>query len=80
MESPDIPEVLRRFAHGKFPNSEHDVTYYLGRETLLTSGTSKLATWRKKVFSLMSRNAQPATAFFNIPPIRVVELGTQVQL
>jgi KUP system potassium uptake protein len=80
MESPDVPGVLRRFARGQFPNGEHDVTYYLGRETLLTTGSSKLAVWRKKIFSLMSRNAQPATAFFNIPPNRVVELGTQVQL
>jgi KUP system potassium uptake protein len=80
MESPDVPAVLRNFARGAFPNGEHDVTYYLGRETLLTSGSSKLAVWRKRIFSLMSRNAQPATAFFNIPPNRVVELGTQVQL
>jgi KUP system potassium uptake protein len=80
MESPDVPELLRRCAAGAFPIGEHDVTYYLGRETLLTTGSSKLATWRKRVFSLMSRNAQSATAFFNIPPNRVVELGTQVQL
>jgi KUP system potassium uptake protein len=80
MESPDVPGVLRRFSMGKFPNGDHDVTYYLGRETLLTSGTSKLAVWRKRIFALMSRNAQTATAFFNIPPNRVVELGTQVQL
>jgi KUP system potassium uptake protein len=80
MESPDVPGVLRRCAMGKFPHGEHEVTYYLGRETLLTSGTSKLAVWRKRIFALMSRNAQTATAFFNIPPNRVVELGTQVQL
>jgi KUP system potassium uptake protein len=80
MESPDVPDVLRRFAKGSFPIGEHDITYYLGRETLLTTGTSKLATWRKRIFALLSRNAQPATAFFNIPPNRVVELGTQVQL
>jgi KUP system potassium uptake protein len=80
MESPDVPDVLRRFARGAFPNGEHDVTYYLGRETLLTTGVSRLAVWRKRLFALMSRNAQPATAFFNLPPNRVVELGTQVQL
>jgi KUP system potassium uptake protein len=56
------------------------VTYYLGRETLLTTGRSKLAVWQKSLFALMARNAQPATAFFNIPPNRVVELGTQVEL
>ena len=79
MESPNVPELLKRTG-GHFPVGEHEVTYYLGRETLLTTGTSTLATWRKRIFSLMSRNAQPATAFFNIPPNRVVELGTQVQL
>jgi KUP system potassium uptake protein len=35
--------------------------------------------WRKKLFILMSRNAQPATAFFGLPPNRVVELGAQLQ-
>ena len=79
MESPDVPSLLTR-AGDHFPVGEHAMTYYLGRETLLTDGTSTLATWRKRIFSLMSRNAQPATAFFNIPPNRVVELGTQVQL
>ena len=80
MESPNVPEVLQRSGLGTFPIGEHEVTYYLGRETLLTTGTSKLATWRKRVFWVMSRNAQPATTFFNLPPNRVVELGTQVQL
>ena len=79
MESPNVPELLKRTG-GQFPIGEHELTYYLGRETLLTTGSSTLATWRKRIFSLMSRNAQPATAFFNIPPNRVVELGTQVQL
>ena len=79
MESPNVPDLLGRTG-GQFPIGEHELTYYLGRETLLTSGPSNLATWRKRIFSLMSRNAQPATAFFEIPPNRVVELGTQVQL
>ncbi len=80
MESPNVPDILSRCGKEAFPIGEHEVTYYLGRETLLTTGTSRLATWRKRIFALMSRNAQPATAFFNIPPNRVVELGTQVQL
>jgi KUP system potassium uptake protein len=81
MESPNVPEVLQRAGKSVgFAVGDHEVSYYLGRETLLTNGPSKLATWRKRIFALMSRNAQPATAFFNIPPNRVVELGTQVQL
>lgn len=79
MESPNVPALLEQ-CHGSFPIGQQDVTYYLGRETLLVAGPSTLATWRKRLFALMSRNAQSATAFFNIPPNRVVELGTQVQL
>jgi KUP system potassium uptake protein len=38
-----------------------------------------MARWRKKLFIFMARNAQSATAFFGIPPNRVVELGAQIQ-
>ena len=39
----------------------------------------RMARWRKKLFIVMSRNAQSATAFFSLPPNRVVELGAQIQ-
>jgi KUP system potassium uptake protein len=32
------------------------------------------------VFAFLARNAQPATAFFGIPPTRVVEIGVQIEL
>jgi len=38
-----------------------------------------MARWRKKLFIFMARNAQSATAFFGLPPNRVVELGAQIQ-
>jgi KUP system potassium uptake protein len=36
--------------------------------------------WRKKLFVVMTRNARSATAFFGLPPNRVVELGAQIQI
>ena len=36
--------------------------------------------WRERLFVLMSRNAVRATAFFKLPPDRVVELGVQVEI
>ncbi len=80
MESPSVPDVLRRCGQGMFPVEPAEVSYYLGRENLLTTGPAKLASWRKRLFAVMARNAQSATAFFDIPPNRVVELGAQVQL
>jgi KUP system potassium uptake protein len=41
--------------------------------------TLSMARWRKRLFVIMARNAQSATAFFGLPPNRVVELGAQIQ-
>ena len=41
--------------------------------------TRVMGNWRKKLFIFMTRNAQSATAFFGLPPNRVVELGAQIQ-
>jgi len=39
-----------------------------------------MAIWREKLFVFMARNAVRATAFFRLPPERVVELGVQVEI
>jgi len=55
-------------------------TFFLGKETLLTGGKSKMMKWRKSLFAFMSRNAGNPTSYFGIPANRVVELGTQIEL
>jgi KUP system potassium uptake protein len=57
-----------------------EVTYFLGRETLIVTPRRGMAVWREKLFVVMARNAVRATAFFRLPPERVVELGVQVEL
>jgi KUP system potassium uptake protein len=80
METPNVPRVLKR-AHDQGLNAVPSTTsYFLGRETLLTSGSSKMPRWRKVLFALVSRNALSATSYFGLPPGRVVELGMQVDL
>ena len=69
-----------------------ETSFYLGRETLIATragaksgaasdgaGFGRMSLWRKKLFILMTRNARSATAFFSLPPNRVVELGAQIQ-
>ncbi|MGH6691059.1 MAG: KUP/HAK/KT family potassium transporter [Gammaproteobacteria bacterium] len=51
-----------------------------GRETLIVTKRRGMAAWREKLFVLMARNAVRATAFFRVPPERVVELGVQVEM
>ncbi len=80
-ETPDVPAALKtrlpehiRFQPGK-------ATYFLGSETY---GVGKNATFidriRLSLFAMMARNASPATAYFQLPPGRVVELGAQITL
>lgn len=79
-EDPDIPALLERcqMEGGRFKVME--TTFFLGRETLIATKKKGMALWREKLFALMSRNSQRATAFFRIPPNRVVELGAQIEL
>jgi KUP system potassium uptake protein len=80
MQQPAVPRILTRSAALGLQTSESDTTYYLGRQTLLTTGKGRMSTWRKKLFSFLSRNARPPTDFFQLPPNRVVELGLQIEV
>ena len=81
MEEPNIPKVLEAAAGKQLPRIDpHDITYFLGRETIISTSRRGMARWREKLFALMARNATTATAYFGIPPGRVVELGEQIEL
>jgi KUP system potassium uptake protein len=67
-EQPALPPVLSAHAER------------LGRETPVPTTRPHLALWREKLFIIMTRNAVSASDYFQIPPGRVVELGTQVEL
>jgi KUP system potassium uptake protein len=80
MEDPDVPAALTAARMHGLVIDEADVIYFLGRETLIATKAPGMALWRERLFVLMARNAVRATAFFRLPPERVVELGVQVEL
>jgi KUP system potassium uptake protein len=80
IEDPDIPVALLRLSELGVPIDPDDVTFFLGRETIVVTRHPGMATWREHLFVLMARNAVRATAFFKLPPERVVELGVQVRM
>jgi len=80
MEDPDVPAALLTACEHGLVIDEADVTFFLGRETLIATGAPGMARWREYLFVLIARNAGRATAFFRLPPERVVELGVQVEL
>ena len=85
METADVKEVLQRCRDSGIAARPLDTSYYLGREQLIPrrgpwkKGGLSMSIFRKKLFAVMSRNARSATEYFQLPPNRVVELGTQME-
>jgi KUP system potassium uptake protein len=96
MESPDVPALLTLMGETNVPGAPGHVfltqtSFFLGRETLIATPRAKqpkrlpgdprpMSYWRRRLFIIMTRNARTATAFFGLPPNRVVELGAQIQI
>ncbi len=80
MEKPDVPSIMGLASRLGLKVDPAVTTFYMGRETLLTSGNSRMAGWRKELFSFLARNAQTPMAYFGIPPNRVIEIGAQIEL
>jgi KUP system potassium uptake protein len=80
MQTPNIFEILESAKRHGFEYRFEDITFFLGRETILPSHHPGMTIWRERVFAFMLRNAQRATAFFQIPPDQVIEVGMQVEI
>lgn len=80
MDEPNAVEVLSHMRGRGVDFPLEDTTFFLGRERLISTTRPGMSPWREKLFAYMSRNAQQATSYFRIPPDRVIEVGSQIEL
>jgi len=80
METPQVPEVMQRAAELGLQTQRGRTSYFLGRETFVSTGRSELPAWRRILFLFLARNARSPTEYFSIPPNEVVELGAQLEV
>jgi KUP system potassium uptake protein len=80
MEQPDVPAALRACRPHGIAYDEMETSFFLGRETLVPAGRSRLGSWRRDFFISLSHSASATKAFFRIPPNRAIELGNQIQV
>ncbi|MGN6191408.1 MAG: potassium transporter Kup [Rhodanobacteraceae bacterium] len=83
MQYPTIYDGLRLACdQGKLPGIDlTDVTYYIGRETIIPSDqVAGMWVWRESVFAFLQRNAERTAAFFGVPTGQVVEFGTEIEI
>jgi KUP system potassium uptake protein len=80
-EDPNIPLAMSQCTREGLSFDMMDTTFFLSRETIVADVRRPgMALWRDKLFAFLSRNAMPATAFFQIPGNRLIELGAQVEI
>jgi KUP system potassium uptake protein len=80
MESRSVPSLLAEAEAEGLPYRPAETIYVLGQKNILVTGRSGLARWRKRLYSLMARNARPAVYHFGLPPGRVIEIGEQLEI
>jgi KUP system potassium uptake protein len=80
MESPSVPKIFehckRRDLNVNFPAT----SFFLSRRSLKPTSKTPMPRWQEWLFIKLARQADDATEYFQIPPDRVVEVGTQIQV
>ena len=80
MQSVSLADIIAECTRCGLPMSDEATTFYVSREHVRPTGPATLARWRKKIFIFLQRNAPSMQDFFDLPPRRVVELGTTIDI
>jgi KUP system potassium uptake protein len=80
MEQPNVPKALAICRKLGWKFDIMTTSFFLSRRTLKRSSHSGMPLWQDRLFIMLARNASNATAYFQIPTGRVVEIGTQVTI
>jgi KUP system potassium uptake protein len=75
METPQVREDLVR--SGALVPGADKASFFIGRNNYAFSADVGMPIWQDVLFIALHRNSADPTDYFNIPPNRVIELGTQ---
>jgi KUP system potassium uptake protein len=78
METPNVPKALAIARKLGWQFDIMSTSFFLSRRALKPAARSGMPPWQDRLFIALARTANDATDYFQIPPGRVVEVGTQV--
>ncbi len=78
METPSVPKILEHCKRKNLNIEISQTSFFLSRRSLRTTIKSEMPGWQERLFIFLAGTAEDATAYFQIPTDRVVEVGTQV--
>jgi len=79
-DEPDIPAALAQCAEQGMDFEMMETSFFIARQTIISTPGAGMMPWREHLFVTMSRNARTAADYYQIPSNRVIELGTQVEI
>jgi KUP system potassium uptake protein len=80
MESPNVPKALGIARRLGWRFDIMSTSFFLSRRALKPSPQSGMPRWQDRLYIALTRIANDATDYFQIPTGRVVEVGTQVTI
>jgi KUP system potassium uptake protein len=80
MEQPNVPKALAIARKQGWQFDIMSTSFFVSRRSLKASAQSGMPLWQDHIFIALSRSANDATDYFQIPTGRVVEVGTQVTI
>jgi KUP system potassium uptake protein len=80
MDRPNVPAELALARKHGLDIGLDDISYFLSDITLTPNGPGRMARWRKRLFSLLSRNSMNAAQYLQVPSDRAIAIGTQLDL
>jgi KUP system potassium uptake protein len=76
----DIPLALKLCGKAGLAFEMMETSFFISRQTVISTVGGGMALWRERLFAAMSRNARDAADYFRLPRNRVIELGAQVEI
>ena len=80
METPNVPKALAIARKHGWTFDIMSTSFFLSRRSLKPAAKSGMPRWQDRLFIMLTRVANDATDYFQIPTGRVVEVGTQVTI
>lgn len=80
-DQPNIPRALEQaYDQLGMEYNMMQISFFISRDRLIHTLGDGMAPWREKLFISMQRNTSAVSDFYQIPPNRVVEMGSQIEI
>ncbi|MEP6926549.1 MAG: KUP/HAK/KT family potassium transporter, partial [Ginsengibacter sp.] len=80
LDKTDIPVAMQLLKDKGLISNQEDVTWFLGRDSIVTAKHTGMSRLRETLFNFMGRNSVKATRYFNLPSEKVCIIGSQIRL